>query len=172
MEVDLMKKFLVLLTAALFSGSMTLTPAHAADTDVLTNILESMDQIVCSSPKKLLPFYKKDALLMEDDTPIILEERVEDFERMIAEFEEMKCSTTRTTISGKMGEKVGYLAVDETVSVSSRLSTNDRQHSFCNYVFEKEGSRWKVALQHCSRLPDYTIEPHEDALQFYHNPVY
>jgi len=172
MEVDLMKKFLVLLTAALFSGTMALTPANAADTDVFTKFLENMDQTICSSPKKLLPYYKKDAVLMEDDTPVILEERVEDFERMIAEFEEMKCTTTRKTLGGKVGEKVGYLVVDETVSVSSRLSTNDRQHSFCNYVFEKEGNSWKVALQHCSRLPDYLIEPNEDALQYYHNPVY
>lgn len=172
MEVDLMKKFLVLLNAALFLGTIALTPAHAADTDVFTNILKTMDKTICSSPKKLLPFYKKDALLMEDDTPINLQERVEDFERMIAEFEDMKCSAIRKTIGGKAGEKIGYLFVDETVSVSSRLSTNDRQHSFCNYVFEKEGNRWKVALQHCSRLPDYTIEPTDDALQFYHNPVY
>ena len=167
-----MKKLIVLFIAALFSGTFALKSAHAADTDVFTNILDTMDKTICSSPKKLLPFYKKDAVLMEDDTQVNLEERVDDFERMIAEFEEMKCSTTRIVMGGKAGEKVGYLVVDETVNVRSRLSTNDRQHSFCNYVFEKEGTRWKVALQHCSRLPDYTIDPNEDALQFYHNPVY
>jgi hypothetical protein len=172
MEVDLMKKILVLLTVVLFSGAMAVTPATAADTSVFTNILESMDQTICSSPKKLLPFYKKDAVLMSDETRINLEEQIEDYERMIAEFEEMKCVTTRTTLGGKIGEKVGYLIVDEIVNVSSRLSTDDRQHSFCNYVFEKEGTRWKVALQQCASLPDYTIDPNDDALYYFHNPVY
>lgn len=172
MEVDLMKKFLVLLIGVFFFGNMTLKPANAADTDVFTNILESMDQTICSSPKKLLPFYKKNAVLMSDETRINLQEQIEDYERMIAEFEEMKCSTTRTTLGGKVGEKVGYLIVDEIVNVSSRLSADDRQHSFCNYVFEKEGKRWKVALQQCASLPDYTITPHDDALYYFHNPVY
>lgn len=167
-----MKKLLVLLMAVLLTGTMALTSAIAADTDVFTNMLETMDKTICTSPKKLLPFYKKDVVLMSDETRINLQEQVEDFERMIAEFEDMKCSTTRTTLGGKVGEKVGYLFVDEIVNVSSRLSTDDRQHSFCNYVFEKEGNSWKVALQQCSSLPDYTITPNDDALYYFHNPVY
>jgi len=167
-----MKNLLVLLLAGLFSGALNLTPANAAETDVLNNLLESMDRTICSSPKKLLPFYKKGAVLMSDDARISLEEQIEDFERMIAEFEEMKCTTTRTILGGKVGEKIGYLFVDEIVNVSSRLSTDDRQHSFCNYIFEKEGSDWKVALQQCASLPDYTIAPGDDALYYFHNPVY
>ena len=167
-----MKKLLVLLAVVLFSGTMALTPANAADTDVFINILKSMDKTICTSPKKLLPFYKKDAVLMSDETRINLLEQIEDFERMIAEFEEMKCTTTRTTLGGKVGDKIGYLFVDEIVNVSSRLSTDDRQHSFCNYVFEKEGSSWRVALQQCASLPDYTITPNDDALYYFHNPVY
>ena len=167
-----MKKHLVLFAITLFSGTVTFLTANAADTDVLTNVLESMDQTICSSPKKLFPFYKKNAVLMSDETRINLQEQIEDFERMIAEFEEMKCSTKRTTLGGKVGKKLGYLFVDEIVNISSRLSTDDRQHSFCNYVFEKEGASWKVALQQCASLPDYTITPHDDALYYFHNPVY
>ncbi len=172
MEVDVMKKFIVLLTAALFSGTIALKSASAADMGVFTDILKSMDQVICSSPKNLLPFYKKGAVLMSDDTRISLEEQVEDFERMIAEFEEMKCTTKRTVLGGKVGESVGYLFVDEIVNISSRLSTDDRQHSFCNYAFEKEGTNWRVALQQCASLPDYTITPNDDALYYFHNPVY
>ena len=115
-----MKNLLVLLLAGLFSGALNLTPANAAETDVLNNLLESMDRTICSSPKKLLPFYKKGAVLMSDDARISLEEQIEDFERMIAEFEEMKCTTTRTILGGKVGEKIGYLFVDEIVNVPLR----------------------------------------------------
>jgi hypothetical protein len=167
-----MKKSFILLAVALFYLGLTAKPALAGDTDILIKTLKSMDQLICSSPKKLLPFYIKDNVIMSDDKRIILEERIEDYERMIAEFEEMKCTVARQVLGGKVGDKIGYIIVDEIVNVSSRLSTDDRQHSFCNYVLTKEGSSWKIALEQCASLPDYTIDPGDDALYYFHNPVY
>ena len=62
--------------------------------------------------------------------------------------------------------------MDELISVSSRHSTDERQHSVCTYVFNKNGSQWKIKQEHCSSLPDYSIVPGDDALYYFHNPVY
>ena len=109
---------------------------------------------------------------MSDDKRILLENRIEDYERMIADYEEMRCEFTRKALAGRMDQKIGYILVDETISVQSRLSTDERQHSFCNYIFHKEGGNWKIALEQCVSLPDYNIGPEEDALYYFHNPVY
>ena len=39
-------------------------------------------------------------------------------------------------------------------------------------IFSKEKKGWKISLEHCSSLPDYSIRPGEDALYYFHNPVY
>ncbi len=72
-----------------------------------------------------------------------------------------------------MGKHLGYVLVDELISVTSDMTdTDQRQHSVCSYVFTNEGKDWKISLEHCSSLPDYTIDPGDDALYYFHNPVY
>jgi len=144
----------------------------AGETDALTDILKQVDKHVCQSPKKIMDFYAKDMVIIADDKRVLPEHRIKDYEAMIAELEEMKCVNTRTVLSGTAGKDVGYLLVDELISVSSRASTDERQHSICTYVFNKNGSHWKIKQEHCSSLPDYSIVPGDDALYYFHNPVY
>lgn len=145
---------------------------HAGETDALSDLLKKVDDLVCTSPKKINEFYSGKTVIMSDDKRILLENRVSDYEMMIAELEEMKCKITRTVLAGNVGDKVGFLLADETISVSSRASTDERQHSVCTYGFAKENNSWKIAHEHCSSLPDYTITPGDDALYYFHNPVY
>jgi len=68
---------------------------------------------------------------------------------------------------------VSYVLVDEIISITSKSTdTDERQHSVCSYMFVREGSQWKISLEHCSSLPDYSIGPEDDALYYFHNPVY
>jgi hypothetical protein len=79
----------------------------------------------------------------------------------------------RKVLAGKSGDQVGYVLVDEQISVTAEsVHIDERQHSVCSYMFSKEKGGWKVSLEHCSSLPDYTIRPGEDALYYFHNPVY
>ena len=148
------------------------TPLYAADTDALMGILKKVDDLVCTSPKKIADFYDAKMVIMSDDKRVLLKNRVADYELMIADLEEMKCQFTRTFLAGNVGAKVGYLLVDEMISVSSRVSTDDRQHAVCTYAFTKEKKDWIISHEHCSSLPDYTIIPGDDALYYFHNPVY
>ena len=148
------------------------TPLYAADQDALMDLLKKVDDLVCTSPKKIAEFYGSKMVIMSDDKRILLENRVADYEMMIADLEEMKCKFTRTFLAGNVGENVGYLLVDEMISVSSRASTDDRQHAVCTYGFLKGKNGWKISHEHCSSLPDYTIIPGDDALYYFHNPVY
>ena len=107
-----------------------------------------------------------------DDKRVLLQHRIEDYERMIADYEEMKCTFTRKVLGRGISEQIGYLLMDEIISVQSRLSTDERQHNFCTYIFQKEEGAWKITLEHCASLPDYNISPNEDALYYFHNPVY
>ena len=158
--------------AALTSLAFTANPSLAGEMDALTDLLKQVDKQVCQSPKKLMNFYTKDMVIIADDKRVLPEHRIKDYEAMIAELQEMKCNNKRTVLAGNIGKKIGFLLVDELISVSSRASTDERQHSVCTYVFNKDGSQWKIKQEHCSSLPDYSIVPGDDALYYFHNPVY
>lgn len=142
------------------------------DKDVLADILKQVDKQVCQSPKKIMDYYAKDTVIITDDKRVLPEHRIKDYEVMIAELQDMKCNNKRTVLAGHVGPNVGYLLVDELISVSSRHSTDERQHSVCTYAFTKVGGQWKIQHEHCSSLPDYSIVPGDDALYYFHNPVY
>lgn len=164
-------KTLAVLTA-LVASILNAGNALAADTDVLTNVLKKVDNLVCTFPEKIKEFYSPKLVIMFDDRRTLLENRIESYKNMKAEYREMKCDFKRTLLTGQVGQQLGYVLVDELVSVKSRMSTDERQHNVCTYVFGKEGSNWKITHEHCSSLPDYTIAPGEDGLYYYHNPVY
>jgi ketosteroid isomerase-like protein len=158
--------------AVLMSLTLAPNPSLAGDTDALTDLLKQIDKQVCQSPKKLMDYYAKDMVIMSDDKRVLPEHRIKDYEVMIAELQGMKCKNTRTILSGHAGKDLGFLLVDEMISVSSTHSTDERQHSVCTYVFIKNNRQWKIKQEHCSSLPDYSIVPGDDALYYFHNPVY
>jgi type IV secretory pathway VirD2 relaxase len=92
---------------------------------------------------------------------------------MMSDFRDINCRVQRQVLTGHVGNKVGYILVDEINSITSKSNdTDERQHSVCNYSFVKESSDWKITLEHCSSLPDYSINPGDDALYYFHNPLY
>ena len=167
-----MKRFLF--TGMVFIISLVISNnALATDMDVYANILKKLDGIACTQPEKLPDFYGKDLVILVDDKRALLENRVKDYRQMMADFRNLKCQVQRQGLSGHAGNKVGYILVDEIISITSKSVDNDeRQHSVCNYSFVKEGSSWKITLEHCSSLPDYSINPGDDALYYFHNPIY
>ena len=159
---------LVLVLSLVFSSQ-----AFAAEIDSLAGILKQLDELACTQPEKLPQFYAKNLVIMVDDKRALLENRVKDYRQMMSDFRDMKCETQRQVLSGKVGKEVGYVLVDEIISITSKSNdTDERQHGICNYVFTREGSQWKISLEHCSSLPDYTINPGDDALYYFHNPIY
>jgi ketosteroid isomerase-like protein len=158
--------------AVLMNFLVAPNPSLAGDTDALTDLLKQVDKQVCQSPKKLTDYYTKDMVIIADDKRVLPEHRIKDYEMMIAELQGMKCNNKRTVLSGNVDKNFGYLLVDELISVSSKHSTDERQHSVCTYVFTKDSGQWKIKQEHCSSLPDYSIVPGDDALYYFHNPVY
>ena len=110
---------------------------------------------------------------MIDDKRALLENRIKDYRQMMSELVGMKCRMKRKVLAGRKGDQVGYVLVDEQISVTAEsVHIDERQHSVCSYMFSKEKDGWKISLEHCSSLPDYSISPGEDALYYFHNPVY
>ena len=146
--------------------------AWSADTRALTNVLKQVDQLVCTDPQKMTNYYASDMIIITDDKRVLPENRIKNYQAMIDQLHGMKCMNKRTVLSGQVGGTTGFLLVDELISVSSQSSTDERQHSVCTYTFTKKGNAWKIQHEHCSSLPDYTIVPGDDALYYFHNPVY
>ena len=165
--------FTFIFTGWMILGLNLTSPALAADVDKFSVILEKMDKLLCVNPEAVNQYYSSKYVIMVDDKRALLENRIKDFRGNMSELVGMKCSMKRKILAGKEGGQVGYLLVDELSSVvAESVHIDQRNHSVCSYVFSKEKNDWKISLEHCSSLPDYTIRPGEDALYYFHNPVY
>ena len=165
--------FTFIFTGWMILGLNLTSPALAADVDGFSEILEKIDKLVCANPEKINQYYGSELVIMIDDKRTSLENRIKDYRQMMSEYVGMRCSMTRKVLSGRKGEQVGYVLVDEQISVTAEsVHIDERQHSVCSYMFSKEKDNWKISLEHCSSLPDYSIRPGEDALYYFHNPVY
>jgi len=165
--------FTFVFTTWILLASNAASPALADDTGKLTNILKKIDQLVCTNPEKLTPFYSANLVIMIDDKRALLENRIKDYRQMMSDLVGMDCHTERKVLAGNVGDKVGYVLTDELISVVAKnVHIDERQHSVCSYMFSKEKGDWKISLEHCSSLPDYSIRPGDDALYYFHNPVY
>ena len=165
--------FVFIFTGWVILGLNLTSPALAADVDGFSEILEKIDKLICANPEKISQYYGSELVIMIDDKRTSLENRIKDYRQMMSEYVGMKCRMTRKVLSGRKGEQVGYVLVDEQISVTAEsVHIDERQHSVCSYMFSKEKGGWKVSLEHCSSLPDYSIRPGEDALYYFHNPVY
>ncbi len=154
----------------IFAGA---NQAFADGTKTFTEILNKVDTLNCTQPEKILDHYGAKLVILSDDKRALLENRVKGYRQMMSEFRGMECRTQRQVLAGNQGKEVGYVLVDEISSITSKSTdTDERQHSVCNYVFNKEGGAWKIVLEQCTSLPDYSIRPGDDALYYFHNPVY
>ena len=165
--------FVFIFTGWVISGFITTSPALAVDAGEFSEVLEKIDKLVCTNPEKISQYYSSELVIIIDDKRALLENRIKDYRQMMSELVKMKCEIKRKVLANQSGEKVGYILADEQISVTAEnVHIDERQHSVCSYMFSKEKGGWKVSLEHCSSLPDYTIRPGEDALYYFHNPVY
>ena len=165
--------FIFIFTGWMILGLNLTSPALAVDAGEFSEVLEKIDKLVCTNPEEIGQYYSSELVIMIDDKRALLENRIKDYRQMISELVKMKCEIKRKVLANKGGEKVGYILADEQISVTAEnVHIDERQHSVCSYMFSKEKGDWKVSLEHCSSLPDYTIRPGEDALYYFHNPVY
>ena len=165
--------FIFIFTGWVILG-FNLTPSVlAVDADGFSEILKKIDKLVCTNPEKISQYHSSELVVMIDDKRALLKNRVKDHRQMMSELVGMKCRMKRKVLAGKKGDQVGYVLVDEQISVTAEnVHIDERQHSVCSYMFSKEKDGWKISLEHCSSLPDYSIRPGEDALYYFHNPVY
>ena len=165
--------FIVIFTGWMILGLNSTPSDLAVDADGCSEILEKIDKLVCTKPEKISQYYSSELVVMIDDTRALLENRIKDYRQMMSELVGMKCRMKRKVLAGKSGDQVGYVLVDEQISVTAEtVHIDERQHRVCSYMFSKEKDGWKISLEHCSSLPDYSISPGEDALYYFHNPVY
>ena len=165
--------FMFIFTGWMILGFNSTPSVLALDTDRFSEILEKIDKLVCTNPEKISQHYSSERVIMIDDKRALLENRVKDYRQMMSELVGMKCRVKRKVLAGKKGGQVGYILADEQISVTAEnVHIDERQHSVCSYMFSKDKDGWKISLEHCSSLPDYSIRPGEDALYYFHNPVY
>ena len=115
-----------ILTGLVFFFSLVISNnAFSADTDLFAKILEKIDGINCTQPEKLPNFYGKNLVILQDDKRLLLENRIKAYRQMMSDFRGINCQVQRQVLAGHVGTKVGYVLVDEIISVTSKSVDND-----------------------------------------------
>ena len=123
-------------------------PAFAADTDKFSEILEKIDNLVCTNPETTSQYYSPKLVIIIDDKRALLENRIRDYRQMMSELIGMKCSMERKVLASGAGDRLGYVLVDELASVvAENVHIDERQHSVCSYMFSKENGGWKINMK-------------------------
>ena len=101
-------------------------PSLAGETDALTDLLKQIDKQVCTSPKKLMNYYDKEMVIIADDKRILPENRIKDYEVMIAELQGM-IAEMRGIARPKAAFRIGYVEArtDNSVTING-LTFNSR----------------------------------------------
>jgi ketosteroid isomerase-like protein len=120
-------------------------------------VLEKAYQASCNDADRLHDYYRSDAQIIHDGRQTTLDETIKEIKESTRPLQNLRCAyhpRVRTTrISGEMA----YVVVRETLRLTANAMEPQDIEQICSYIFMKDGSAWKIILDHCSTVPGETV---------------
>ena len=123
----------------------------------LLNILQAAYEASCKDADRVRDYYLADAEIINDGRLTTLDETINELKRSLGSLKDLTCSYRPKVRTSRIGDSISYLVVRETIRLSAHGTGEQRMEQVCTYVFlKKDGSRWKIAVDHCSSVPGET----------------
>jgi len=120
-------------------------------------ILEGAYKVSCNDVDRLRDFYRSDAQIVHDGRQTTLDVTIQEIKESIRPLENLRCAYQPRVRTSRVGGEMAYLIVRETIFLSSGTTEPQEIEQICSYIFMKDGSRWKIVVDHCSSVPGETI---------------
>ncbi|MBI3597494.1 MAG: nuclear transport factor 2 family protein [Nitrospirae bacterium] len=138
------------------------SPLRAAESDApkdatFVKILEGAYHASCDDVDRLRDYYRADAQIIHDGRLTTLNETIKEIKESIRPLQGLHCSYQPRVRGTRISGEMAYLIVHESIRLSAGAVEPQQIEQICNYVFLKEGSQWKIAVDHCSTIPGEAV---------------
>ena len=123
----------------------------------LVKILEGAYQASCDDVSRLHDYYRADASIIHDGRLTTLDETIKEIQESIRPLQNLHCTYQPRVRTSRISGEMAYLVVRESIRLSAGAMEPQEIEQICNYVFLKDGSQWKIAVDHCSTVPGETV---------------
>jgi len=157
--LSIIGRTILTLSISLAAGEGTLRAAEPlADKDKpFVEILEGAYRVSCNNVDRLSDYYRSDAQIIHDGRQTTLDETIKEIKESIRPLENLRCTYQPRVRTSRISGDMAYLIVRETIHLSAGTTEPQEIEQICSYVFMKDGSRWKIAVDHCTTVPGETI---------------
>jgi len=138
-------------------GALQAAEADAEKDAAFVKILEGAYQASCDDVDRLRDYYRADAQIIHDGRLTTLDETIKEIKESISPLKDLHCSYQPRVRSSRISGDMAYVIVHESIRLSAGTVEPQQIEQICNYVFFKEGSQWKIAVDHCSSIPGEAV---------------
>jgi ketosteroid isomerase-like protein len=137
---------------ALFAAEST------ADKDKpFVEILEGAYRVSCEDVDRLNDYYRSDAQIIHDGRQTTLNETIKEIKESIRPLHNLHCTYKPRVRASRFAGEMAYLVVRESIRLTASTVEPQEVEQICSYVFMKDGSRWKIGLDHCTTVPGESV---------------
>jgi len=138
-------------------GALQAAESNTEKDAPFVKILEGAYQASCDDVDRLHDYYRADAQIIHDGRLTTLDETIKEIKESIRPLQGLHCSYQPRVRSSRVGGEMAYVIVHESIRLSAGTVEPQQIEQICNYVFLKEGSQWKIAVDHCSSIPGEAV---------------
>lgn len=150
---------ILILLACWMMGERALQAAesNAGKEAVFVKILEGAYQASCGDVDRLHDYYRGDAEIIHDGRVTSLDQTIKEIKASIRPLQNLHCTYKPRVRGSRVSGDMAYLVIHESIRLTATSLEPQEIEQLCNYVFVKEASQWKIAVDHCSTIPGETV---------------
>jgi len=148
---------LILIACWMMGGALQAAESNTEKDAAFVKILEGAYQASCDDVDRLRDFYRTDAQIIHDGRLTTLDQTIKEIKESIRPLKDLRCSYQPRVRSSRISGEMAYVIVHESIRLSAGTVEPQQIEQICNYVFLKEGSQWKIAVDHCSTIPGEAV---------------
>lgn len=146
-----------MLCLTLESGALAATESTAEKDKPFVEILEGAYRVSCDDVDRLRDYYRSDAQIVHDGRQTTLDETIKEIKESIQPLQNLRCTYQPRVRASRISGDMAYLLVRETIHLKAGDLEPQEMEQICSYIFIKDGSRWKIILDHCTTVPGETV---------------
>jgi len=139
------------------AGLLQAADSTAEKDKPFVEVLEGAYRVSCDDVDRLRDYYRSDAQIVHDGRLTTLDETIKEIKESLQPLKNLRCTYQPRVRASRISGEMAYLLVRETIRLKAGELEPQEIEQICSYIFMKDGSRWKIILDHCTTVPGETV---------------